>query len=76
MGQDFSGVVERTVVQVGDSWNGDEVLGAAPLKTQGAFAEKLITAENRVVRKPALYRSRTRLLCRRSPSPLRSPSGR
>jgi NADPH:quinone reductase-like Zn-dependent oxidoreductase len=64
MGQDFSGVVESTGDQVTGLRKGDEVLGAAPLKTQGAFAEMVITQANRVVRNRRPYHLRTPPHCR------------
>jgi NADPH:quinone reductase-like Zn-dependent oxidoreductase len=68
MGQDFSGVVESTGDQVTGLGKGDEVLGAAPLKTQGAFAEMLITQANRSGnRRP--YHLRTPPHCRPSAPP-------
>jgi NADPH:quinone reductase-like Zn-dependent oxidoreductase len=53
MGSDFSGVAQSVGAGVTRVQVGDEVLGTAPFKRQGAFAEQLITEEKRVVRKPA-----------------------
>jgi NADPH:quinone reductase-like Zn-dependent oxidoreductase len=53
IGNDFAG----TVVAVGDGVTrlkaGDEVLGAASLRTPGAFAEMVAADEKQVVKKPA-----------------------
>ncbi|WAL69687.1 NADP-dependent oxidoreductase [Amycolatopsis cynarae] len=53
MGYDFAGVVEA----VGDGVTrlnvGDEVLGGAPFKLGGAFAEVVVAEEKGVVKKPA-----------------------
>jgi NADPH:quinone reductase-like Zn-dependent oxidoreductase len=53
MGSDFSGVVESVGRKVTHFRVGDEVLGTAPLKPSGAFAETLITKEKLAVKKPA-----------------------
>ena len=53
MGSDFSGVVESVGAGVTHFRAGDDVLGTTPLNTSGAFGEKLITKENRAVKKPA-----------------------
>lgn len=53
MGNDFAGIVEA----VGDSTTrlqvGDEVLGGAPIRSAGAFADVVVAEENGVVTKPA-----------------------
>jgi NADPH:quinone reductase-like Zn-dependent oxidoreductase len=53
MGTDFSGVVESVGAGVMRFRVGDEVLGTAPLGPAGAFAEKLITKEKLILKKPA-----------------------
>jgi NADPH:quinone reductase-like Zn-dependent oxidoreductase len=53
MGTDFSGVVESVGADVTRCRAGDEVFGTVPLKPSGAFAEKLITKEKLIVKKPA-----------------------
>jgi len=53
MGTDFSGVVETVGAGVTRFRTGDEVLGTAPLASAGSFAEKLITKEKLVIKKPA-----------------------
>ena len=53
MGTDFSGVVEKVGEAVTRFKPGDEVLGTVTMKDSGAFAPMLITAENRLVKKPA-----------------------
>jgi NADPH:quinone reductase-like Zn-dependent oxidoreductase len=53
MGGDFSGVVEVIGLGVIGFAPGDEVLGSAPMKASGAFAEAVITTSNLVIKKPA-----------------------
>jgi NADPH:quinone reductase-like Zn-dependent oxidoreductase len=53
MGTDFSGVVESVGAAVMRFRSGDEVLGTAPLGPAGAFAEKLITKQKLILKKPA-----------------------
>ncbi|OBF22731.1 NADPH:quinone reductase [Mycobacterium kubicae] len=53
MGHDFAGVVEAVGPGVARLNVGDEVLGAAPIKTSGAFAEMVMAVEKGVVKKPA-----------------------
>jgi NADPH:quinone reductase-like Zn-dependent oxidoreductase len=69
MGQDFSGVVERMGDQVTGLRKGDEVLGAAPLKQQGAFAEMVTTQANRVLRNRRPFHLRTPPHCRPAGAP-------
>jgi len=53
MGLDFSGVVEESGPGVPGLSTGDEVLGTAPMKSSGAFAEAVITTSNLLIKKPA-----------------------
>lgn len=53
MGMDFSGIVESVGKAVTRFSAGDEVFGTVPFKSSGAFAEKLITQEKLVIKKPA-----------------------
>lgn len=53
MGYDFAGVVEAVGDRVTRLHVGDEVLGGAPLKSAGAFADVVLTQEKLVVKKPA-----------------------
>ena len=52
MGQDFAGTVEAVGSKVSDLKPGDAVLGTVPMKSSGAFAPRLITKRNLVVKKP------------------------
>jgi len=52
MGHDFAGVVEAVGPGVTRFGVGDAVLGAAPIKGGGAFADVVVTAENGVAKKP------------------------
>jgi NADPH:quinone reductase-like Zn-dependent oxidoreductase len=53
LGYDFAGVVEAVGPGVTRLSVGDDVLGVAPMKTSGAFAEMIVAVENGVVKKPA-----------------------
>ncbi|MBA6435505.1 NADP-dependent oxidoreductase [Streptomyces sp. GMR22] len=53
LGHDFAGVVEAVGDGVTRLGVGDEVLGGAPLKTAGAFAELVVVEAKGVVKKPA-----------------------
>lgn len=53
MGSDFSGTVESIGSRVAGFKVGDPVVGSAPMKTSGAFALLVITAEKLLVKKPA-----------------------
>ncbi|MEU6512474.1 NADP-dependent oxidoreductase [Streptomyces sp. NPDC046942] len=53
LGIDFAGVVEAVGDGVTRLGVGDEVLGGAPLKAAGAFAEMVLAEEKAVVKKPA-----------------------
>jgi NADPH:quinone reductase-like Zn-dependent oxidoreductase len=53
VGYDFAGVIEAVGTGVTRLRVGDEVLGGAPFKAGGAFAEMVIAEENGVVKKPA-----------------------
>jgi NADPH:quinone reductase-like Zn-dependent oxidoreductase len=53
MGHDFAGVVDAVGEGVTRLSVGDEVLGGAPLKAGGAFAEMVVAEEKGVVKKPA-----------------------
>ena len=52
MGQDFAGTVEAVGSKVSDLKPGDAVVGTVPMKGSGAFAPRLITKRNLVVKKP------------------------
>src|SRR5450755_2319953 len=52
MGQDFAGTVEAVGSKVSDLKPGDAVLGTVSMKGSGAFAPRLITKRNLVVKKP------------------------
>ena len=52
-GYDFAGVIEALGPGVGRFRVGDEVLGAARIKTSGAFAEVVVTAAQGLAKKPA-----------------------
>jgi NADPH:quinone reductase-like Zn-dependent oxidoreductase len=51
-GYDFAGVVEATGAGVTRLRRGDAVLGAAPMKLAGAFAELVVAEQKGVVKKP------------------------
>ncbi|WP_413100609.1 NADP-dependent oxidoreductase [Streptomyces sp. Inha503] len=53
LGHDFAGVIEAVGDGVTRLGVGDEVLGGAPLKTAGAFAELVVVEAKGVVEKPA-----------------------
>ncbi len=53
LGHDFAGVVEAVGEGVTRLDVGDEVLGGAPLKAAGAFAEMVVADAKGVVKKPA-----------------------
>jgi NADPH:quinone reductase-like Zn-dependent oxidoreductase len=53
LGYDFSGVVKAAGPDVTRLSVGDEVLGVAPIKMSGAFAEMVVALEKGVVKKPA-----------------------
>ncbi len=53
MGSEFSGVVTAIGQGVTRFCVGDAVLGAVPLRTSGAFAERVMTDENLLVHKPS-----------------------
>jgi NADPH:quinone reductase-like Zn-dependent oxidoreductase len=53
MGHDFAGVVEAVGPGVTRFGVGDAVLGAAPIKGGGAFADVVVTAEHGIAKKPA-----------------------
>jgi len=53
MGSDFSGVVEVVGPSVTRLKIGDEVLGTMPMKSGGAFADRLVADEKLIVVKPA-----------------------
>jgi NADPH:quinone reductase-like Zn-dependent oxidoreductase len=52
LGHDFAGIVEEVGDGVTQVRPGDEVIGAAGIKTAGAFAEMVLVEEKSVVRKP------------------------
>jgi NADPH:quinone reductase-like Zn-dependent oxidoreductase len=52
VGQDFAGTVEAVGSKVSDLKPGDAVVGTVPMKGSGAFAPRLITKRNLVVKKP------------------------
>lgn len=52
VGHDFAGIIDRLGEGVTRLQAGDEVLGAAPLRQPGAFAEFVIADEQSVARKP------------------------
>ena len=53
LGHDFAGIIEAAGQGVTRLRIGDAVLGAASIKTAGAFAELVLAEENAVVKKPA-----------------------
>lgn len=52
MGTDFAGTVEAVGSKVSDLKSGDAVVGTVPMKNSGAFASRLITKRNLLVKKP------------------------
>lgn len=52
MGTDFAGVVEAVGAKVEHIKPGDAVLGTASMKRSGAFAPRLVTSRDLVVKKP------------------------
>jgi NADPH:quinone reductase-like Zn-dependent oxidoreductase len=52
MGQDFSGVVDTIGEDVTGFVPGDEVLGTAPMKASGSFADAVVTTANLLIKKP------------------------
>jgi NADPH:quinone reductase-like Zn-dependent oxidoreductase len=54
LGTDFSGIIETVGSKVANLKPGDAVLGTVSMKGSGAFAPKLITTQNLVVKKPDL----------------------
>lgn len=52
MGTDFSGVVEAVGAKVTHLKPGDAVVGTVSMKRSGAFAPRLVTSQELVVRKP------------------------
>lgn len=53
LGTDFSGVVRSVGSSVSRFARGDAIVGSVTMKAAGAFAPRLITNENLIVRKPA-----------------------
>jgi len=53
MGMEFAGVVESLGAGVSTLSQGDEVFGTVTLKSAGAFAEKVVTSEKLVAKKPS-----------------------
>ena len=53
LGYDFAGVVDAVGPDVTRVSVGDEVLGAAPIKMSGAFAEVVLVLEDGIAKKPA-----------------------
>lgn len=52
LGTDFAGTVEAVGSNVSDLKPGDAVVGTTPMKNGGAFAPRLVTTRDLVVRKP------------------------
>ena len=52
MGQDFAGTVEAVGSKASDLKPGDAVVGTVPMKGSGAFAPRLVTKRDLVVKKP------------------------
>jgi len=52
MGTDFAGTVEAVGSKVSDLMPGDAVVGTVPMKRSGAFAPRLITTRDLLVKKP------------------------
>jgi len=52
MGTDFAGTVEAVGSKVSDLKPGDAVVGTVPMKSSGAFAPRLITTRDHLVKKP------------------------